>query len=245
MGDGGGAVAGSVLLVQHADSEGPGLLQPVLEACGRPLRCVLAHRGDGIPKSAAEASAIVVLGGPMGVYEADRHRHLKDEIRLAEDALRRGVPILGICLGSQILAAAAGARVGRGPAQEIGWFEVTLTPEGLDDPVLGSLPPRGTMFHWHGDTFDPPAGGTLLASSRLYAQQAFRVGPSAWGVQFHPEITEEMVDDWSARALPHEAEAFGGTEGAERMRAAARRHVPPLRERVQALGRAFLALSAP
>jgi GMP synthase (glutamine-hydrolysing) len=244
MKDGGAAGAGSLYLVQHADGEGPGLLQPLIEERGLPVRRVRPHRGESVPRSAGDAAAIVILGGPMGVHEADRYPHLRDEIRLAEDALRRGVPILAICLGSQILAAAAGARVYRGPAPEIGWFEVTLTPEGRGDPVVGALPAQGMMFHWHGDTFDPPAGGTLLASSRLYTQQAFRAGPRAWGVQFHPEITEEMVDDWAARAPAHEAEAFGGAEGAARMRAGARRHVPTLRERVAALGRAFLSLSA-
>jgi len=236
-------VTPGILLIQHADGEGPGALQPILEASGRPLTRVRAHRGERVPRSVGETAAIVILGGPMGVKDADRHPHLHDEIRLAEDALGRGVPILAVCLGSQILAAAAGARVYPGPAQEIGWFDVSLTPEGRRDPILGGLPAEGPMFHWHGDTFDLPAGAALLASSRLYAHQAFRAGPRAWGVQFHPEITEEMVDDWAERALPHEAEAFGGAAGAETMRAAARRRVPALRERVEALGRAFLALN--
>jgi GMP synthase (glutamine-hydrolysing) len=240
-----GSGAGAILLVQHAESEGPGLLAPALEERRLAVRRVRTHRGESVPKDAAGAAAVVILGGPMGVYEADRFPHLRDEIALAADALRRGVPILGVCLGAQILAAAVGARVYRGPEQEIGWFPVTLTAEGRSDPILGILPAEGTMFHWHGDTFDPPPGSTLLASSRLYTQQAFHLSPRAWGVQFHPEITGEMVDDWAARARDDEAKAFGGATGRAKMRADARRFVPTLVERVAALGRAFLALSAP
>ncbi len=234
-----------ILLVQHAESEGPGLLAQALDERRLPVRLVRADRGESVPRGAAGAAAVIILGGPMGAYEEDRFPHLKDEILLASDALRLGVPILGVCLGAQVLAAAAGARVYRGPAQEIGWFPTTLTAAGRADPILGLLPGEAMVFHWHGDTFDPPPGATLLASSRLYEQQAFRLSPRAWGVQFHPEITEAMVNDWAGRAREDEAAAFGGAEGAARMRADARRHVPALARRVAALGRAFLALSAP
>jgi len=234
-----------ILLVQHAESEGPGLLAQALDERRLPVRLVRADRGESVPRAAEGAAAVIILGGPMGVHEEDRFPHLRDEILLASDALRLEVPILGVCLGAQVLAAAAGARVYRGPAQEIGWFPTTLTAAGRADPILGLLPGEAMVFHWHGDTFDPPPGATLLASSRLYEQQAFRLSPRAWGVQFHPEITEAMVDDWAGRAREDEAAAFGGAEGAARMRADARRHVPALARRVAALGRAFLALSAP
>jgi len=234
-----------ILLVQHAESEGPGLLAQALDERRLPIRLVRADRGESVPRAAAGAAAVIILGGPMGVHEEDRFPHLRDEILLASDALRLGVPILGVCLGAQVLAAAAGARVYRGPAQEIGWFPTTLTAAGRADPILGLLPGEAMVFHWHGDTFDPPPGATLLASSRLYEQQAFRLSPRAWGVQFHPEITEAMVDDWAGRAREDEAASFGGAEGAARMRDDARRHVPALAPRVAALGRAFLALSAP
>src|SRR6266850_4744486 len=231
-----------VLVVQHVAGEGPGLLARCLEEHRPAARVVRVDRRESVPRGAAGAAAIILLGGPMAVYETDRHPHLRDEILLAADALRLGVPILGICLGAQILAAAAGARVYRGPAQEIGWFPTTLTAAGRADPILGLLPGEAMVFHWHGDTFDPPPGATLLASSRLYEQQAFRLSPRAWGVQFHPEITEAMVDDWAGRAREDEAASFGGAEGAARMRDDARRHVPALAPRVAALGRAFLAL---
>ena len=236
---------GDIVLVQHAASEGPGLLARALEDRRLPVRHARVDRGEGVPRGAAGAAAIILLGGPMGVYEADRYPHLREEIALAADALRLGVPILGICLGAQILAAAAGARVYRGPAQEIGWFPVTLTAAGRADPIVGVLPGEAMVFHWHGDTFEPPPGATLLASSRLYEQQAFRLAPRAWGVQFHPEISVEMVDDLTGGARQDEAAAFGGVEGAARLRAEARRHVPALADRAVELGRAFLSLSAP
>jgi len=234
-----------ILLVQHAEGEGPGLLARALDESRLPVRSVRADRGESVPRGASGAAAIIILGGPMGVYEGDRFPHVKDEIALAADALRLGLPILGVCLGAQVLAAAAGARVYRGPAQEIGWFPTALTAAGRADPIVGLLPGEAMVFHWHGDTFDPPPGATLLASSRLYEQQAFRLSPRAWGVQFHPEITEAMVDDWAGHARQDEAAAFGGAAGAAKMRADARRHVPALAERVAALGRAFLALSGP
>lgn len=227
-----------ILVVQHAEHEGLGLLSSALHECGLSCRVVRTFRGEPVPRAAHGAAGVVIMGGPTGVYESDRFPHLKDEIALAADALRRDVPILGICLGSQILAAAAGARVYAGPAKEIGWFPVTLSAAGRSDPVLGVFAAETVFFHWHGDTFDLPEGAVLLASSRLYPHQAFRIGRRAYGVQFHPEITPEMVDLF-VEAGSSESSAFGGLEGGKRLRAEARRHVPPLVGRVAAMARAF------
>jgi GMP synthase (glutamine-hydrolysing) len=227
-----------MLVVLHAEHEGPGLLSPALEACGLEIRLVRTFAGEAVPRSADGAAGVVIMGGPMGVYESERHAHLRDEILLAGDALRRGLPILGICLGSQILAAAAGARVYAGAAKEIGWFPVTLTGAGRADPVLGVFPSGTVFFHWHGDTFDLPADAVLLASTSLYPHQAFRLGACAWGVQFHPEITPEMVDRFVEAGAPESVD-FGGAEGGERMRVEARRHSPPLAGRIGAMVRGF------
>ena len=237
------AFSTEILVVQHAESEGPGLLARALEECRLGSRVVRPDRGDPVPRSAADAPGVIILGWPKGVYQTDRFPHLLDEIALAADTLARGVPILGVCLGSQILAAAAGARVYRGPAQEIGWFPVTLSAEGRNDPVLGTLPEESMVFHWHADTFDLPRGATLLASSRRYAHQAIRLGPRACGVQFHPEITPEMVDQWVSFAGP-EPSALGGAAGAARIRSEALRYVPSVAERVTAMARALFGAGA-
>jgi len=226
--------------VQHAEREGLGLLADGLEDHRLAVRVVRTWRGEPVPRGAASAPAVIILGGPMGVDETDRYPHLADEIALAADTLWRDLPILGVCLGSQILAAAAGSRVYRGPSQEIGWHPVTLNDDGLRDPVLGALPAEAMVYHWHGDTFDLPPGATRLASSSLYENQAFRIGRRAYGVQFHPEITVEMVDDWVEAGLAG-PEDLGGRDGAARMRSGARIHVPPLAGRVDAMVRAFLA----
>lgn len=193
-----------------------------------------------MPRTVAPAPGVIILGGPMSTYEADRYPHLADEIALAADALRRDVPILGVCLGSQILAAAAGARVYPGPAQEIGWFPITVTDAGRRDPVLGVFSPELVVFHWHGDSFDLPGGATLLASSRLYTNQAFRIGNRAYGVQFHPEITAGMVDEW-VEAGTSESSAFGGAGGGARLRSEARRYAPLLAGPLDAMARAFFS----
>ena len=237
------ATSSEILVVQNAESEGPGLLARALEDQRLGTRIVRAFRGEPVPRSAEDRPGVIILGGPMGAYETGRFPHLADEIALAADAVARGRPFLGVCLGSQILAATAGSRVYRGPVEEIGWFPVTLSALGRRDPVLGVLHEDPVVFHWHGDTFDLPEGAVLLASSRLYAHQAFRLGPRAYGVQFHPEITPAMVDEWVSLAGDGYA-AFGGASGAARIRSEARRHAPPLAGCVAAMAAALFRAAA-
>jgi GMP synthase (glutamine-hydrolysing) len=218
----------TVLVIQHVALEGPGLLEPAFDRAGLERRTVRTWKREVVPASASGHAAVVIMGGPMGVYEADRHPHLKDEIALAADALRAGVPILGVCLGAQILAAAAGARVFIGPGKEIGWRPIDLTPAGRADRLLGALPARPTVFHWHGDTFDLPPGATLLASSDLYPHQAFRVGPCAWGVQFHIEVSAGMIDRWVEAFSPGDIGAAGGGAAVARLRSEAAGHAAAL-----------------
>jgi GMP synthase (glutamine-hydrolysing) len=227
------------LVLQHADAEAPGLLGPALEAAGFVLRTVRPDRGEAVPGAASEFAGLLLMGGPMGVYERGRFPHLRNEIDLVREALDREVPVLGICLGSQILAAAAGARVHRGPAKEIGWAPIRLRPAGAADPVLGLIPDGAFVFHWHGDTFELPSGAVLLASSDLYAHQAFRLGRAAYGLQFHPEVTEEMVREFAASGRV-ELEAERGPEGERLLVDGAGRHAAGLAPIVPCLVRAFL-----
>jgi GMP synthase (glutamine-hydrolysing) len=136
------------------------------------------------------------MGGPMGVYEADRYPHLGDELRLIEAALAAGLPVIGTCLGSQLLASALGARVYPNTRKEIGWHEVALTDAAPADPLFAGLPPRFTPVHWHGDVFDLPAGAVPLARSSVTPHQAFRHGPNAWGLLFHLELDGPQLASW-------------------------------------------------
>lgn len=139
---------------------------------------------------------LIVLGGPVGVYEAYDYPFLADEIRLIERRLAAKRPFLGICLGAQIMAAALGARVYRGLAEEIGWAPITLTDAGRSSPVSAFAKPAGAVLHWHGDTFDLPDGALRLASSAAYENQAIAYGQHALGLQFHGEVTTRGLRRW-------------------------------------------------
>lgn len=157
---------------------------------------VKSYRGERVPR-AAEIDGLVVMGGPMGVYERDRFPYLADEMKLICDMVRAKKPVLGICLGSQLLAAALGADVRRNHRKEIGWFPVSLGPAAARDPVLRGVPGLFTALHWHGDVFDLPKGAVSLGHSQITPCQAFRYGPGAYGFLFHMEITGPMVVDWT------------------------------------------------
>jgi GMP synthase (glutamine-hydrolysing) len=181
-------------VIRHLEIEDLGHLGAALEARGIEFEYVDADALEAIDP--AEGRPLIVLGGPMGVYERDRHPFLAREIDLVREHLAREVPVLGICLGAQVLAAAAGADVyAGGNGKEIGWAEVELTDAGAADPIWAGFPRRFTTFHWHGDTFDLPPGAELLARTDRYPQ-AFRLGDRAYGVQFHPEVVPEALASW-------------------------------------------------
>jgi GMP synthase-like glutamine amidotransferase len=164
---------------------------------------VRLDRGEALP-AVTELGGIVAMGGPMGVGDGAEHPWLAGERALLAIAVARGLPVLGVCLGSQQLAAALGAEVRRGPEQEIGLGRVELTPEGRADPVLGPAAdgPGLPVVHWHGDTFDVPPGAARLASSDLYPNQAFRAGSRAYGLQFHVEVDRALADGWGPHLPP-------------------------------------------
>ncbi len=196
----------SVLALQHVDVERLSLLEEVLAQQGIPARYLALHKGERLPDSVEDmedAEAIVVLGGPMGVYEEEKHPWLADEIRFLGEAIRSGFPVYGLCLGAQLMAAALGARVYPGEGKkEIGWFPVDLTPGAQGDPLLGDEEASFPVFQWHGDTFDIPEGAVRLASSARYPNQAFRWGERAYAFQFHLETGMADISAW--------LEAFAG-----------------------------------
>lgn len=184
---------GAVLVLQHAKSETLGLIGDALESMARPFRYVRTFEGESVPTEVGGYSAIVVMGGPMGVYETERYPFLRDEMRLIESFLKRRLPVLGVCLGSQLLAACLGADVEKGCRKEIGWHPVELSPEGLHDPLWQTVPSRFVAYHWHGDIFNLPKGAVLLASSEITPVQAYRYDERVYGLLFHLEVTTNHI----------------------------------------------------
>jgi GMP synthase (glutamine-hydrolysing) len=184
----------TVVVLQHAEPEAPGLIRDALSSAGHSIETVQGFRGEAVPASLAGAAGLVVMGGPMGVYETDRFPFLRDEIRLIEAALRAEKPVLGVCLGSQLLAAVLGSSVTKGSQKEIGWFRVELTDSARDDQLLAGIPSAFVACHWHGDVFDLPAGAERLASSERTRVQAFRYGQHAYGFLFHMEVTPQTLE---------------------------------------------------
>lgn len=180
--------------------EGLGTIAQALARRGVERSVSRIDMGEAVPARLME-DALVVMGGPMGLCDVARLPHLQAELALIGAALEDGRPVLGICLGSQLLAAALGASVRAGPSQEIGWGTVELTDAGRRDPVVGAAPPRFEALHWHGDVFDLPSGSLALARSAVTQNQAFGYGGNAYGLLFHLEAGIESV-----RAM---GEAFG------------------------------------
>jgi GMP synthase (glutamine-hydrolysing) len=141
-------------------------------------------------------AGLIVMGGPMNVDETDKYPFLADEVDWIKKAVETRLPVLGICLGSQLLAKALESHVYPNPIKEIGWYEVEWLPATRDDPLFDGVSTPSTVFQWHGDTFDLPKGAARLARSTHCQNQAFRFGATAYGLQFHLEVTAEMIDSW-------------------------------------------------
>jgi len=183
----------TVYVLQHIDCETPGIISECLKTEGFVTDSIRTFEGQLIPQSMANASGLIVMGGPMSVYDQARFPFLLDEQRLIEQALKDDKPVLGVCLGSQLLAATLGAEVKSGAQKEIGWHPVTLTESAATDVLWNDLPAQFTAYHWHGDVFDLPQGAVSLASSEMTPCQGFRYGVHAYGFLFHMEVTEKII----------------------------------------------------
>lgn len=194
----------SVLIIKNIASEGPGTIEDFLRKEDIPFQIVELGAGEH-PPPMENFDTLVVLGGPMGVYEMDRYPHLMAESRIIREAMNRDMKVIGVCLGSQMIAHCLGANVYQGPHKEIGWHHIELTGEGMKDPLfrklalhprVGDFWRKFQVFHWHEDTFDLPPEAAWLASSSRYKHQAFRFGDSVYAFQFHMEVSKDMVREW-------------------------------------------------
>ena len=183
-----------VLAFRHVPFEDAGLIAPALEARGIELVYSDAFQDADAQPDWRSAAGLLFMGGPMSAN--DGLPFIRREIAILEAALAAGRPVLGICLGAQLLARALGARVYRNPVKEIGWAPVYWTEAALRDPRFGGLRSPETVFHWHGETFDLPEGAERLAWSDTCRNQAFRAGSNAYGLQSHLEVTPDMISAW-------------------------------------------------
>lgn len=215
----------TILVLQHAKCETPGLIADVLK--GYTLQTVRSYDGEPVPAELGDAAGLVVMGGPQSVYEQEKFPYLLDELHLIEHALRATKPILGVCLGSQLLAAALGARVTKAKQKEIGWHKVTLPFETRKDAIFNHLPFSFMALHWHGDVFDLPRSAVSLASSEMTDHQAFRHGFHAYGLLFHLEMTRAQIAEMTT-TFADELKAAG--VDAKALLAESDTHLQPLQE---------------
>ena len=182
-----------VLVFRHVPFEDLGLIAPVLAARRIAVDYADLYQAGATMPDIAAYDALIFLGGPMSVN--DDLLYLGSEMELIRQAMARRQPILGICLGAQLIARALGATVRRNSAKEIGWYGLRFTECAGADRLFHGLSEE-TVFHWHGETFDLPAGAELLASSDLCRNQAFRIGEFVYALQFHLEVTPDIIADW-------------------------------------------------
>ena len=183
------------LIIEHVDIEGPGLIEDFLTQQEIPYQIIDLNPDIRLPKP-QDFTHVVILGGLMNVYEEDPYPFLREEDLFIKEAIRRGKTILGICLGAQLIAKALGAKIFKAPAKEIGWYDVSLTKIGSNDPLFSNFPKTFPVFQWHEDTFDIPKAGKLIATACPISHQAFRYGENVYGLQFHLEVTEAMIREW-------------------------------------------------
>ena len=217
---------GEVVAIRHVHFEHLGTFEGTLARRGYAVRYVDAGTDDPAALDPLAPALLVVLGGPIGAYEEGLYPFLLDELRLIERRLAAGLPIVGVCLGCQLIARALGARVYPGKAKEIGWSPLTLTEAGCASPLAHLAGCDHRVLHWHGDTFDLPAGAELLASTPLTAHQAFRRGAATLALQFHVEVASAQIERW---LVGHACEIAGvGGLDVNRLRTDTARFGPPL-----------------
>ena len=196
MADGHRRGPGRVLVFQHVAAEPLGTLDRLIRARGHRIRFVNFERTPDAEPDVCAYDGLVVLGGPMNVVDAPHRRHLRTELIRIEQALKAGIPMLGICLGAQLIAHALGANVRRLETPEIGWYPLTTTEAGRRDPVSAPIEAGARVFQWHSWTCDLPRGAEQLLRGESCEQQGFHYGGRAWGLQFHLEVENALIERW-------------------------------------------------
>ncbi|MBI4773722.1 MAG: type 1 glutamine amidotransferase [Deltaproteobacteria bacterium] len=182
-------------ILQHTDLDGPGALGAYLQSAGVDVSIIKLYEGEALPSESSPWHAVVSLGGSMHAWEDAEFPFLPRETSFLAGMIDRGIPVLGICLGAQLIARACGCRVHPAAKEEIGWRAVTLTEMGSKDPLFSGIADKLLVLQYHYDTFELPARGELLGTSMDCRNQAFRLG-NTYGVQFHPEINREILAEW-------------------------------------------------
>ena len=220
-----------LLVLQHVAHELLGTLNPLLKRAGFRIRYVNFARHPDAQPNLDGYDGMVVLGGPMSVNDADRLGHLTLEMRLIEEAMKRNLPVLGICLGAQLIAKTLGAEVYPNRQKEIGWYDVSPTCAAERDPLLSAFQSHEKIFQWHGDTFDIPKTSHHLAFSKLCANQAFRYEVNIYGLQFHLEVDEPMIHRWlRVPENQQEIALLGGASSPERIYSETSEHIARLHQ---------------
>ena len=186
-----------VLAIGHQRDAGPGVFSEAVEGAGDELDLWWIAEDGEPPRPLDDYGAVMTFGGAMNVDQEGEHPWLAPEKFLLAELLEREKPLLGVCLGSQLVSEAAGGHPRRASEPEIGWFEVEVTDDGRADPLLDGLGPSFEAFEWHSFECNPPSSAAVLACTPVCGQ-AFRFGPAAWGIQFHAEVTPQITDDWIA-----------------------------------------------
>jgi GMP synthase-like glutamine amidotransferase len=186
-----------ILIIKHTFSEGPGILEDIFRARKIQTKIIEFENGDKLPSKLGGIDAVVSLGGPMNVYQEQEYPFLKREDDFLKKAFDKSVPVLGICLGAQLMAKALGAKVTKAAKTEIGWYDLMLNDKALADPLFKGIDKTLTVFQWHGDKFELPQNADLFCENTV-CPQLFRFGNNSYGFQFHFEVTPEMIADWTA-----------------------------------------------
>ena len=231
-----------ILVFQHVAAEPLGTLDRLIRGRGHRIRFANFERQPEAQPNVDRYRGLVVLGGPMNVEDHEHRHHLRTELRAIERMLAQGKPVLGICLGAQLLAHVLGAPVQRNPQPEIGWYRLQMTEAGQRDPVLAPLGPETPVFQWHSYRFEVPQGASHLARTDSCEAQAFRHGDNAYGFQFHLEMDEPLIERWLANPVYRDELAAMGHTNEAAIRALTKQHIATMQAQAGTVFNNFLDL---